>query len=218
MIPIAGVKYALSTITEHKFDATVSFGHRSNTSDTDGENGLPPAPKASFGVVHGTGLPDYRDLDLSGILKLAFDTACHILRQPNGFLIAELFRFDHDTDLAARLQSEGLGHTAERSRDGLQPFQALDVGLEEIPPRSRSGSGNGIGRLDQHRLEGAELTVQVMSFHGFDHVFRLAVLTQYIDPQLEVGSLELPVDGFADIVENPGANGDVDVEPRIPAP
>src|SRR4051794_5942919 len=65
------------------------------------------------GKLNRPGLPDHRDLDLPGVLELVLDPAGDVLRQPDRLLVRDLFALDHDPDLAAGLQGEGLGDAGE---------------------------------------------------------------------------------------------------------
>src|SRR6266542_4464611 len=92
----------------------------------------------SFGIVDGARLANHRDLDLARIFELVFDTARDILRQPDGFLVGDLFALDHDADLAAGLQRDRLRHAAERIGNAFQLLESLDVRLEDVAARSRT--------------------------------------------------------------------------------
>ena len=78
----------------------------------------------------------HSDLDLAGVFELAFDAACDVAREPDRLIVGDAVALDHDADLAARLEREASGHALERLCDALEPLKALDVGLQQIPPRA----------------------------------------------------------------------------------
>src|SRR5438552_1049053 len=68
---------------------------------------------SSFGIVSRARLPDHGHLDLAGVLELVLDSASDVFGEPDGLFVVDLFAFDHDPDLASRLQCEGLRHAFE---------------------------------------------------------------------------------------------------------
>ena len=73
-----------------------------------------------FCVIRYSGFPDHIDLDLSRIFQLGL----HLLRDFSGhqnhIVIADLFRYDHDTYLASCLDRKGLIHSLEGIGDILR--------------------------------------------------------------------------------------------------
>ena len=51
-----------------------------------------------------------------------------------------------------------------------------------------------------------------MAGHGVNDFLVFTVLAQQIDAELEMATLHLPVDRLADVVQQPGALGDMDVD------
>src|SRR5262245_41187530 len=89
-------------------------------------------------IVDGASLADDGDFDLSRIFELVLDSSGDVLREPDRFFVGDLLAFDHDADLAPRLQRERLGHAFERVGDALELFETLDVAFEDVAPRPRS--------------------------------------------------------------------------------
>src|SRR5919201_3883030 len=80
-----------------------------------------------FRVLHGSGLADDGDLDLSRVLERALDLLCDVPRKARGLEVVELVGLHHDTDLAAGLDRERLLDAGEAVRDALELLQPLDV-------------------------------------------------------------------------------------------
>ena len=95
-------------------------------------------------------------------------------------------------------------------------LEPLDVGLEDVPPGAGPGGGDGVGGLDDHRLERWPVDVHVVGRHGHDHGLVFAVFSEEVDAELEVGSLHLAVDRLANVVQERGADGDVRIETDFP--
>src|SRR3989338_4487905 len=77
------------------------------------------------GIIDRAGLPDDGHLDLAGVLELVLDAPGDVLRQPDGFLVADALALDHDANLASGLEREGLGDPFERVGDALELLEAL---------------------------------------------------------------------------------------------
>src|SRR5262249_30584853 len=70
------------------------------------------------------------DLDLAGVLQFVLDPARDVLREPDRFFVGDLLALDHDADLAAGLEGEGLRDALERIGDALELLEPLHVRLE----------------------------------------------------------------------------------------
>src|SRR5206468_5086748 len=105
---------------------------RSPTVDAATAGGKPAAPL--LGIVDGPRFPDDRDLDLTGVLELVFDSSRDVLGKPDSLFVGNFLAFDHDADFAAGLQCEGLRHALERVGDPLELFEPLHVRLEDVAP------------------------------------------------------------------------------------
>src|SRR5580765_7255810 len=162
-------------------------------------------------VVDGTGFANDRHFDLAWVLELVLYAARDVLREPHRLLVGDLLALDHDPNLAAGLQREGLRHALEGVGDPFELLEPLDVGLQDVASRARAGRGDGVGRLDDHRLERRPVDVHVVSGHRHYHRLALAVLAEEVDPDLQVGAFHLAIDRLADVVHEGGADGDVRV-------
>src|SRR5450756_1291004 len=118
-----------------------------------------------FGVFDGPGLAHHGDADLAGETELAFDALRDVPRHELSSGVVDLLRLDQDPNLAAGLDGVGLLDTLERIGDLLQLFEPLDVSVQRLPARPRAGSGDGVGRDQQQRLDGVRFLVVVMRTH-----------------------------------------------------
>src|SRR3990170_2158251 len=100
-----------------------------------GPGGRPPGPRSRdaarrlLRVLHGARLADDRHLDLAGIGQRLFDLAHDVARQAHRGQVVDLFGPDQDAHLPPGLHGERLLHALEAVGDGLQVFEALDVGV-----------------------------------------------------------------------------------------
>ena len=170
------------------------------------------------GIFDRPHLPDDRDLDLAGIIELVLDLRGDVLGDQRGPVVGDLAGVDHDPDLAAGLEGEGLGHAVEALGQRLELFQPLDVVFEKLPPGARPGGRQRVGRLDEDGLDRREIDVAVVGGDGRDHGLVLAVLPAELDAQLGVRPLDLPVDGLADVVQEPGPQGRPGCSSPAPGP
>src|SRR5690606_26013302 len=186
-----------------------------------GSTGLPgagplPAPASgSAGVFDGPGLPDDGHLDLARVLQLAFDPLHDVAGHLRRFCVVDAVGFDHDAHFAPRLDSVGLFDPFVRVGDGLELFEAADVVFQRLAAGAGPGGGNGVGRRDQHRLDGLRLVVAVVALHRVDHFTRLLVPGQQAPADLDVRPLHLVVDRLADVVQESGPLGHVDVRTQL---
>ena len=92
-----------------------------------------------FGHVHGPGLPDNVDLDLTGVLHLVFDALGDLPGQHNGVGIADLFGLDDDAHLPTCLNGIGSIHAVKGVGDLFQLFQTLDVVFQRLAACAGAG-------------------------------------------------------------------------------
>src|SRR5690606_9501609 len=166
--------------------------------------GIRPPPflsllRLSAGVFYRAGFPDDRYLDLPRIFQLRLDLLHDVPRQLGRGSIVDLFRFDHDANFAPSLDRIRLIDAFEGVGDSLQLAQPLDVVVQALPPRPRTGSGNRVGRGDQRGFEGLRLIVAVVASHRVDDVLRLLVLFQQLDADVQVAAFHFVVHGLADV-------------------
>src|SRR6185295_9562228 len=162
-------------------------------------------------VFDRAGLADDRDLDLARVGQLGLDLARDVLGEPERLVVRELAAVDDDAHLAAGLDRERLLHPLEGGGDLLELLEPLHVGLEDLAAGAGPGGGEGVGRGHQHGLDGLRIVVAVMASHAVDDLLGLAVLAQQVDAELEMGAVHLAVDRLADVVEDAGPAGDLDV-------
>ena len=108
---------------------------------------------------------------------------------------------NHDPDLAACLNSEALINALEGIRNILKLFKALDVVLKALAPCSGTCRGDCIGCLNEHGLNCTRLNIAVVSE---DAVYDLVILTVFlckVGTDLSMGTLNLVIDGLADVVQ-----------------
>ena len=91
-----------------------------------------PVRSALLGKAHGTAFADDRHTDLARVGQILFDLFRDVLAQQIGGIVIHIVGIDHDTDLAARLDSVRLGHAFEAGGDAFQFFQTFDVVLQQF--------------------------------------------------------------------------------------
>src|SRR6266508_3445830 len=166
-------------------------------------------------ILDGPRLPDHGDLDLAGILQLRLDLLGHVAGEPERLVVAQAAGLDDDAQLAAGLDGEGLLDSLETVGDVLELLQPLDVGLQDLAARSRPRGREGVGAVDEHRLERARLVVAMVALHRMDHVTRLAELLQDLSAELQMCPFHLAVDRLAYVVEEAGALGHLDIRAEL---
>src|SRR6266542_388039 len=166
-------------------------------------------------IFDGPRLPDHGDLDLAGILQLRLDLLGHVAREPECLVVAQATGLDDDAQLAAGLNGKGLLNSLETVGDVLELLQPLDVGLQDLAARPRPRGRESVGAVDEHRLERARLVVAVVALHRMDDFVRLAELLQDLAAELEVCPFHLAVYRLADVVEEAGPLGHLDVRAEL---
>src|SRR5215217_1098534 len=149
-------------------------------------------PSRSLGVVNRPRFADDGYLDMARVLELVLNPPRDVLRQPDGFLIAHLLALDHDADLASGLQGERFRHALERVGYSFELLEPLDVGLEDVAPRTRAGGRDCVGRLHDHRFERWPVYVHVVGSDRLQHRLRLAMFLEEIEAELEMRALDVP--------------------------
>ena len=155
------------------------------------------------------------DLDLAGIFQFVFNAVGQLPGQDDHLVLADLLGFDHDPDLAAGLDGVGLLHAGIAAGDLLQLLQTLDIVLQVLTAGTGPGGGNGVGRLDQTSHQSLALHVAVVGLDGVEDVLFLLVLAAELHAQIDVSTLELVIQGLADVVEQTGPLGGVDVQAQL---
>src|SRR5690625_642938 len=120
----------------------------------DGIASLWPRPVRLACVLHGPRFPDDGDLHLPRVLHVLLDAVGYVARQENGAGVVHLLGLDDDAYLTAGLDGVAFLDTREAGGDALQPFEPLEVGLERLPTCARARCADGVGGLDDDRVEG----------------------------------------------------------------
>src|SRR5918997_6321606 len=100
-----------------------------------------------LGVSRGPDLADHGDANLTGVLQLLFDLLGDVARNDLRLKVVDRSRSDHDPHLSAGLHRIDLVDPLELHGDLFESLEALDVGLERLPPGPRPCSGDGIRSL-----------------------------------------------------------------------
>ena len=146
-------------------------------------------------------------LDLTGIIHLALDPGCDLVREDRHLVVRDLLGLDHDADLAARLNGKGLLDAGEVVCQLLELLQTLDVILEVLAPCARTRRRNGVGRLDDERGQRLGLHVAVVRLDRIDDLARFLMLLGDLYAELDVRALRLLRERLADVVQQTRALG-----------
>ena len=158
-------------------------------------------------VLGCSALADDADLDLAGVIQLVLDLLGDITCQQNDLVVADLVGLDKDADLAACLHGVGALDALKAVAEGLQCFQTLDVALHVLAAGTGTGSGNRVGGHDDERQRRLGLHVAVVGLDGVDDLRVLAVFLADVNADLDVAAFDLVVKGFADVMQQTGAAG-----------
>jgi hypothetical protein len=85
---------------------------------------------------------------------------------------------DHDPDLAAGLEREGLAHAVEAPADRLDVVEPLDVGRQRLAARAGAGRRQLVGGGDDVIEDRGRRDGAVVRGDGLAHPRRLAVLAR----------------------------------------
>src|SRR5690606_9822121 len=212
-------------LEERGRESTADGGHRGvypprsdpgSRPQADGYSGVPVAGLRGLPrVLDGAGLPHHRDLHLPRVLHVLLDAVGDVTRQQHGRRVVDPVRLHDDADLAPGLDGEGVLDPGEASGDVLQALEPLDVALERLAPRSRTGRGDGIGRVDDDGVERLGPLEVVVVGDGVDDLARLAEAPAEVGADLGVRSLDLAVDRLADVVKQAGAPRHGLIDPQL---
>src|SRR3989475_1739157 len=168
-------------------------------------------PFHSFRVLDRPGLPHHGDADLTGEAELRLDALGDVARHQLSGRVVDLFGFDQDPDLAAGLDRVRLLDALEGVGDLLQLLEPLDVGLQRLPARPGTCSGDRVGGDQQQRLDGVRLFVVVVRSYRVHNLSRHRMSLKKVCPDHGVRALDFVVDGLADVVQQTRELGDANV-------
>src|ERR1700682_6161191 len=160
-------------------------------------------------------LPNHGHFDLSWVLQLRFDLLRNVAGEPERLVIRYASRLDDDPELPARLDGERLLDSLESIGDVLELLEPLDVGFQDLPAGAGPGGRERVRSVDEHGFQRTRLVVSVMALHAVDHGVALAEFLQDFAAELEMRPVHLAIDRLADVVEEAGALGDLDVAAEL---
>jgi hypothetical protein len=118
---------------------------------------------------------------------------------------------DQDANLAAGLNGKALLDPVKRVGDAFERFQPLNVGFDHFPPGAGTGAADGIGGCDDEGLHGLWLLFTVVGGDGVDDLTGAAQSLGDVGADQGVGALDFMIDRLADVVQQAGGLGDVDI-------
>src|SRR5215211_113215 len=180
-----------------------------------------PAPRSLYGPSTSVpGLPghladpalaDDRHLYLAGVLEVSLYLLGDVVGELGGDTVVNLGGLDHHPYLTTGLDRVGFVYPPVAEGDVLQGAQALDVGLRRLAPGAGTGGRDRIGGGDEHVFDRLHLDLVVVGAYGAHDVVGLAALLREAAPDKGVGALDLVVYSLADVVQQRGPAGDLDV-------
>src|SRR5450756_1567172 len=175
----------------------------------------PPRRLRLLGDVDGAALADHGDPDLARVVELVLDVPGDLAGQQRRGVVVDLGRLDHHAHLVARLHGEAFLHALLALRDAFQRLEPLDVVLERLAAGAGPRRGDGVGGLHEDGLDSLRLDILVVRLDGVAHALRLAVLLAELLRDVGVRTVDLVVHGLADVVQQAGALGDLDVGAQL---
>src|SRR5699024_4134778 len=113
------------------------------------------------------------------------------------------------------LDGEGFFYPRSRIGDLLELFQSLDIRVQSLSSRSRSGSGKSVCRRDQHSFHALRLVIAVVSSHAVDNGLGFLISSEHLDTNIYVRTLDLMVKRLAYVVQQAGSLGQLDVQAQL---
>ena len=152
-------------------------------------------------VLHGPHLADNIHFDLARIFEFRLYAISDLARQLKSAEIIYFFGHHEYPEFPACRNGIGGLHARETRRDLFKVAEPFDVVLYRAAPGSRPRRGQDIRRRDHIGLRPRVWIILVMRLHRPNHLFALIIFPEDLDAKLDVRSLDLMVDGFADVVE-----------------
>src|SRR5215217_5771113 len=180
-----------------------------------------PAPRSLYGPstsvprlpghLADPALADNRHFYLAGILEVGLYLLGDVVGELGGDSVVHFGGLDHDSDLTSGLDGVGFIYPSVAEGDVLQGAEALYIGLRRLAPCAGAGRRDRVCGGDQHVLHRLHLDLVVVSAYGAHHVVRLPTLLREAAPDQGVCALDLVIYGLADIVQQGGPAGYLDV-------
>ena len=151
-------------------------------------------------MADGPGLPHNHHLYLACKGDLASDSSGDVECQDLSVVVADSVSPHHDPHLPTRIDGVHVFHPLKGIGDFLQLHNASGVSLQILAPAARPNGRDDVCRLDQKadRIETLVFLV-MLSDDFFDHGMLVEFLGE-LDSEIDVGSLELPTHGLANVV------------------
>src|SRR6185436_1414333 len=118
-------------------------------------------------------------------------------------------------DLTTRLDGVRTLDALEGVADALEVLQSLGIALEHLAASPGPRPGERVGSIDQRSQDGLCLDLLMMRGDGIHDLRRLAVFARDLAAYDRVGTLDLVGQGLADVVQQPGAPGLLDVQTQL---
>src|SRR6266545_3999347 len=163
--------------------------------------GYPRRDRGSPRELDRPGLAHHGDLDLARVLELLLHLFGDVAGHHLSLEVVDVDGLDHHPDLPPGLHGIGLLHPGVGGADLLQPLQALDVGLQALPPRSGSPARDAVGDLGQDGLDRPLLHLAVVGLDTVHDLGRLPQPAGDLRPDDGVGPLDLVGHRLADVVQ-----------------
>src|SRR4051812_2952961 len=169
----------------------------------------------SLGHLHAAGFSDNRDLDLAGILQFAFDLQSNGAREREGLLVVYLFRLNEHTQLPASLDGECFLDARQGAGNAFQIFNAFQISRHALGPCAGTRGADGVRRADQNSPRPDRRDIIVVRGYSVDDDFGFPESLDQISADKGMRSFHFMSERLANVMEQPGAFGDPDVEPQL---
>ena len=128
---------------------------------------------------------------------------------------AHLFGTDNHAKLTASLDSISLGNTRMGESDALHLLEPADIGLDDLATGTGTGAGNSVADHHDRGDERSHLDLLVVSADGIADFGFLLMFLGYLHTHKSVRQLGLLLADLADIVEQAGPLGSLDVQAKL---
>ena len=170
-----------------------------------------------FSDIDGTALANHDNANLTGILHLFLDLMGDIVRKHRGLGIGDLVRLNHDMNLATGLHGIGTLDAVVRVGNLLELLKTLDVVLCRLAAGTGTRSRNGICSLDQDVEHRVGVDIGMMGFDRVDDNGLLAITAGKLGANDSMRTLNIMVDGLAQVVQKTGALGGHNIQTKLGA-